>query len=267
MDYFNFYKTICKSGKKYTYKKEACFSAIYRNINDYKYIYLYIRKGEFPVDVDHYYPGNKEILKKYVYLLNKLLNIKIKIKKDVCRIIKFGDINDIANYYNIEIPINDDAIKIKIALNALRFLYERNKEDSIDSSKYTFYSIVTTFLKLHVNVKLKKVSLANKFLLALTISKSYNDGHSILPHGPLRIITDEEWNTILNKKNNNNYVCSVLSDYKIKLYDENMKGMLYTLLNNRKYYKAYTYIVNYEKSKKEDLNINKKELIPVEIPF
>lgn len=267
MDYFNFYKTIDKFGKKHIYKKEACFSSIYRNINNYKYIYLYIRKGEFTVNVDHYYPGDEKILKKYVYLLNKLLNIKIKIKKDVRRIINFEGYVDIGVYYTIEIPINDDAIKIKIALNALRFLYERNKEDSIDSSKYNFYSIVTTFLKLHTNIKLKNISLANKFLLALTISKSYNNGHFILPHGPLRIITDEEWNTILDGKNNYNNVCSVLSDYKIKFYDENMKDMLYTLLNNRKYYKAYTYIVNYEQSKKEDLNINKKELIAVEIPF
>lgn len=267
MDYFNFYKTIDKYGKKYTYKNEVCFNAIYKNIDNYKYIYLYIRKGEFSVDVDHYYPGDRKILKKYVYLLNKLLNIKIKIKGDVRRIINFKGCNDIGNYYNIEIPINDDAIKIKIALNALRFLYERNLENSIDSTKYTFYSIVITFLKLHINVKLKNISLANKFLLALTISKSYNNGHSILPHGPLRIITDEEWNTILDKKNNHDNVCSILSDYKIKFYDENMKGMLYTLLNNRKYYKAYTYIVNYVQSKKEDLNINKKELIAVEIPF
>lgn len=252
MSYFVIYSTLNKENVRKIRTGEACFSSIYNSLHSYKKIYLYIIIGEDffnKFKYDHYCEADEKTIKEYIDLLNKTLNTNIILKGKKNRILNSHV--GIYKCYQIEIPVTSELIT-KITLNALRYLFEK----STKITNISYYNIVKAFLGLCKCKELDNVSLFNKFLLALTASKSYLDGHSILPIYPIKILSEKQENKILASTSSLD-VYSILGEYKVDVD----KMQLYNLLSEEKYYEAYKFMEHSINGKKS------KELLAVKTEF
>lgn len=240
MNYYNIYKVKTPGLIKTTvYKREACFSAVYNKLDDFESITVYICKDDFLTsrNYDHCCNFTKEDISKYIELLNKVLDINITLKSSKRKLLE----DAISNCYAIKIPIIN-VITTKIALNAVRYLYEGKKN-------HYYYKIVKAFLGLNNCRKLKPVNLINKFMLAHYATFSYSNGHSITPYNPVKILTKKQWNKVLNSRDNP--VNILLTEYVINnVYSED-KDALIKLFYEEKYVEAYLYLKKLQKNKVE----------------
>lgn len=229
-----FYEYRNKGENKTFHEEGLCFSNIYRYSDSLEYLKVYVLKDYKYIQSSVDYPCNMEFSEQdvidYTGALNKMsLFCTLNLEDEVY----IKDIDKTEQAYSFEIDCErNNAVRIKLLLNLIRFLYENDLRTPISHQEIVRYFL--NFLRQDSNILFY-----NLLILSCLVSGCRPTGHNFIPdYTQLKCITNAEYrNVVINSKLNTDLKTMLPSSKK---FSEEEQKELFLLTNNiNELYKKY----------------------------